>query len=349
MATCSEEFFRLFGLPLGDGRISTAEWGTFTHPDDRESMAGHLQRALRGDEPAAADYRIVTADGRTRWLSYIGRIERTARGERMVGVVMDVTARKLDEMALREAKAAAESTSLLKDEFLAMLSHELRTPLAAVLGYARLLQTQTMSAPMQRRAIQVIERNAQAQARLVDELLDMSRIAAGRVPIERRPGAPAAVLRAARAGVAPSAGVKRIDVHVAVADSVPMVLGDAARLRQVLSNLLTNAIKFTPSGGRIDAAVRTRDAQVEIAVADTGIGIAPAFLPFVFEPFRQAETKFDGAQSGLGLGLALSRKLVELHGGTIEATSAGLGCGATFHVRIPRAPLDGDPPSPTTS
>jgi PAS domain S-box-containing protein len=342
MAVCSEEFFRLFGLPYRDGRISTAEWGTFTHPDDRDAMATHLQRAIRGDEPAAADYRILAADGRTRWLSYVGQVERTAHGDRMVGVVMDVTARKLDEMALREAKAAAESTSLLKDEFLAMLSHELRTPLAAVLGYARLLQMGALSGPMQRRAIDVIERNAQAQARLVDELLDMSRIAAGRVPIERRPVAPAAVLREALEGVAPAADVKHIDVRLEVDADVPTVIGDAARLRQVLSNLVTNAIKFTPAGGHVTVTVGSRNADVEIDVIDSGIGIAPEFLPFVFEPFRQADTKFDGARSGLGLGLALSRKLIELHGGTIQASSDGLGRGATFSVRIPRPPQDAD-------
>jgi signal transduction histidine kinase len=217
-----------------------------------------------------------------------------------------------------------------------MLSHELRTPLAAVLGYARLLQMGALSGPMQRRAIEVIERNAQAQARLVDELLDMSRIAAGRVPIERRPVAPAAVLREALDGVAPAADGKHIDVRVEVSDDVPMVVGDAARLRQVLSNLATNAIKFTPAGGRVTVTARTVDGYVEIDVADTGVGIAPEFLPFVFEPFRQADTKFDGARSGLGLGLALSRRLIELHGGTIEAASAGLGRGATFSVRLPR-------------
>jgi signal transduction histidine kinase/integral membrane sensor domain MASE1 len=342
MATCSEEFFRLFALPYRDGGISTAEWGTFIHPDDRDAMAAHLQRVIRGQEPAAADYRIVAADGRTRWLSYVGRIERTAHGDRMLGVVMDVTARKRDEIALREAKAAAETTSLLKDEFLAMLSHELRTPLAAVLGYARLLQMGALSGATERRAIEVIERNAQAQARLVDELLDMSRIAAGRVPLERRPVAPAAVVREALDGVVPQADGKQIDVRIDVDDDVPMVAGDAARLRQVLSNLATNAIKFTPAGGRVTVTARGADGHVEIAIADTGIGIAPEFLPFVFEPFRQAETKFDGARSGLGLGLALSRRLIELHGGTIEAASAGLGCGATFSVRLPISEPDGD-------
>jgi PAS domain S-box-containing protein len=336
-ATCSEEFFRLFGLPYGDGRIATADWGALTHPDDREAMAAHLRCALRGEEPAAADYRIVTADGRTRWLSYVGRIERTPDGDRMVGVVMDVTARKRNELALQEAKAAAESTSLLKDEFLAMLSHELRTPLAAVLGYARLLQMGTLSGPMQQRAIEVIERNAQAQARLVDELLDMSRLAAGRAPIERRPVAPGSVLRDALEGVVLAAEAKRIGFRIEVDDDVPMVIGDPARLRQVLSNLVTNAIKFTPPGGGVTATVRPADACVEIAIADTGIGIAPEFLPFVFEPFRQADTKFDAARNGLGLGLALSRRLMELHGGTIEAASDGLGCGATFTVRIPRS------------
>jgi hypothetical protein len=150
----------------------------------------------------------------------------------------------------------------------------------------------------------IVERNAQAQARLVEELLDMSRIAADRVPIDPRPMAPAAVLRDAVDAIAPSAATNRIDVRLQVADDVADILGDAARLRQVFSNLLTNAIKFTPPGGRVDVSVSNCGEHVEVVVADTGIGIAPEFLPFVFEPFRQEEAKFDASKGGLGLGLA---------------------------------------------
>jgi PAS domain S-box-containing protein len=339
-AHCSEEFFRMFGLePRPDGRISTDEWGRFTHPDDLARMTAHLGAVLAGTEPAAADYRIVTVDGRTRWLSYAGRLQRTPAGERLLGTVLDITARKRDEIALRDAMAAAQSANRLKDDFLATLSHELRTPLTAILGYARLLRGGSVPPEMQRRAIDVIERNARAQADLVEELLDMSRVSAGKVLLETELVTVAAILQDAVDALRPSAESK--DVHIAVDASpdIPLVAADPARLRQVFTNLLGNAVKFTDRGGRITASVRSHGTHVAIAVSDTGVGIAADFLPFVFEPFRQADVRFDGGRGGLGLGLALSRQLVELHGGTIAAASGGPGLGATFTVRLPAAAI----------
>jgi PAS domain S-box-containing protein len=581
VAHCSAEFFRIFGLPAGDGAITSAAWGSFVHPDDRERMAAHLAAALEGTEPPAADYRINAADGSTRWLSYAGRIEKTAAGHRMLGTVVDisdrkrlegelrhhaaeverilesigegfvaldrefryvyvnraaeqmlghlrtdligripwdvfpaesirasrqqleaasaagetkrfevhvadwnrwyenrvypsaagvsiffadvtarveseaalresrdvlslamrggsmgawsrnlltnavwwsreleelfglepggfnrteagffefvheddrsavrhavdqavssrsdyivefrftngvdewrwmegrgrasygrdgtprtlygigidVTARKHAEMALREAKTAAESANQLKDQFLATLSHELRTPLNAILGYARMLQTDAIAPEKRQRAIDVIERNAVAQNQLVEDLLDMSRITTGKIRLDPAPVPVAAVLQEAIEGVKPAAEAKRIVLNVDFDPFAGTVTADATRLQQVFWNLLTNAVKFTNPGGCVVVSLRRDRGDVEVAVSDTGVGISPDFLPFVFEAFRQADARLARGHGGLGLGLAISKQLVELHGGTIRATSGGSGKGATFIVRLPQ-------------
>jgi PAS domain S-box-containing protein len=595
VAHCSAEFFRIFGLPAGDGVIASADWGSYVHPDDRQRMAAHLARAIEGHEPPAADYRINAADGSTRWLSYAGRIEKTAAGHRMVGTVadisdrkrleaelrhhaaeverilesigegfvaldrefryvyvnraaeqmlghsrtsligripwdvfpaegigafrqhleaavaagtterfevhvadwnrwyenrvypsatgvsiffadvtarvesetalresrnmlslamrggsmgawsrnlttnevwwsreleelfelepgglnrteggyfdfvhendrsalrravdraiedrsdyivefrfrntgdawrwmegrgravyaedgtprmlygigIDVTARKQAEMALREAKTAAEAANQLKDHFLATLSHELRTPLNAILGYAQMLQTQSIAPDKRQRAIEVIQRNAVAQNQLVEDLLDMSRITTGKLRLEPEPMPVAPVLQEAVEAVRPAADAKGITLELDVDPFAGSVTADATRLQQVFWNLLSNAVKFTSQHGHVVASLRRDGEHLEIAISDTGVGISPEFLPFVFEPFRQADARFDRAHGGLGLGLAISKQLVELHGGIVQVSSGGLGKGATFTVRLPRAGRTaasaGDTPTP---
>jgi CheY-like chemotaxis protein/two-component sensor histidine kinase len=211
----------------------------------------------------------------------------------------------------------------------------LRTPLNAILGYARLLQTHAIPPDKRQRAIDVIERNAVAQNQLVEDLLDMSRITTGNVRLDPEPVPVVTVLREAVEGIKPAADAKGIAVEVDFDPFAGTVRADTTRLLQVFSNLLSNAVKFTGDGGKVVAALRSLGAQVEIVVTDTGSGISPEFLPFVFEPFRQAESRFERGRGGLGLGLAISKQLVELHGGTIEAASAGIGRGATFTVRLP--------------
>ena len=335
IAQCSAEFFNLFGLAAEDGVMTGARWAGFVHPDDRERMATHLARALEGREPAAADYRIVTADGTTRWLSYAGQIQRTAAGDRLLGTVVDVTERKRSEIALRDAKLAAESANALKDQFLATLSHELRTPLNAILGYARMLQTNAIPPEKRQHAIDVIERNAVAQAQLVEDLLDMSRITTGKVRLDAIPVAAVTVLRNALEGIKPAADAKAITLTIDIDSSSALVRADTSRLQQVFWNLLTNAVKFTGDGGTVRVTLRQDGPNVEMSVSDSGAGISPEFLPFVFDAFRQADSRFDRAHGGLGLGLAITRQLVELHGGTIAASSPGIGRGATFTVTLP--------------
>jgi PAS domain S-box-containing protein len=336
IANCSAEFFAIFGLPPRDGVMEGAYWGQFVHPDDRDRMATHLARALEGREPAAADYRVVRTDGNVRWLTYAGQVQATADGTRMLGTVADITDRKRSEAALKEAKEAAESANQLKDQFLATLSHELRTPLNAILGYARMLQTNSIAPEKRPHAIDVIERNAVAQNQLIEDLLDISRITRGQVRLEPTPIPVAPILRDTIEGVRPAAEAKRLALDVDIDPFAGTVAADSARLQQVFWNLLTNAVKFTEAGGHVTASVRRSGNDLELSVRDTGVGISAEFLPFVFEPFRQADARLARGQGGLGLGLAIAKQLVELHGGTIHASSEGAGRGATFVVRLPR-------------
>jgi signal transduction histidine kinase len=245
----------------------------------------------------------------------------------------------------RVARAEAERVSRLKDEFLATLSHELRTPLNAVIGWAHMLSAGRLSHAKQGIAAGAILRNARAQAHLVEDLLDMSRIISGRLHMETADVDVRDVVRDALDVVRPTAEAKHIDMLLHVDDAAHLVRGDADRLQQVVWNLLSNAVKFTPAGGRVDVRVRTFGERVEISVSDTGIGIEPEFLPFVFERFRQADGSFTRGHGGLGLGLSIVRHLVELHGGTVEARSEGPGLGSTFLVRVPVAPVRADQPA----
>jgi signal transduction histidine kinase/CheY-like chemotaxis protein len=235
----------------------------------------------------------------------------------------------------QRAREEAEAANRMKDEFLATLSHELRTPLNAVLGWAVTLRTARLDAATSARALEAIERNARAQSQLIEDLLDISRIVSGKLRLEVRIMDPITVVEAAIEAMRPAAAVKELALVTDLDPRAGPVWGDPDRLQQVVWNLLSNAIKFTPKGGRIEVSLRQIDANVEIAVSDTGQGIAPALLPHVFERFRQADSSSTRSQGGLGIGLALVRHLVELHGGIVTAESAGVGRGATFRARLP--------------
>jgi PAS domain S-box-containing protein len=236
----------------------------------------------------------------------------------------------------RQARAEAERTSQLKDEFLATLSHELRTPLTAILGWAQVLRRGSRDRDDLERGLQTIERNARAQAQLIEDLLDMSSIASGKVQLEMQPLAPAALAAAAIESVRPAAEAKHIRIDKDFARMPGMVAGDANRLQQVLWNLLTNAIKFTPRGGAVRVGVRRDGDYIAISVHDSGIGIKPSFLDHVFERFRQADSTTTRQHGGLGLGLSIVKHLVEQHGGAISVASDGEGQGACFTLRLPR-------------
>jgi PAS domain S-box-containing protein len=250
-------------------------------------------------------------------------------------VMIEEFARRVS-IAIENARLFRQADELnrLKDEFLATVSHELRTPLAAVLGWARMLAAGQLDPNRTKQAVDAIERNAQAQAKIVDDILDVARGIAGNVKLEMLPLDLAAVAHSSIEAIAPTAAGKRVELDVHAAAPV-MVMGDQGRLRQVVWNLLSNAVKFTPAGGRVTVTVSADDRNAELQVADTGMGIPEGFLPFVFDKFRQADASFTRQHGGLGLGLAIARHLIELHGGSIEARSAGEGAGATFVVRLP--------------
>ncbi len=241
------------------------------------------------------------------------------------------------QLLVREqaARRQAEEANRIKDEFLATLSHELRTPLNAILGWAQMLRMTKLEEATASRAYATIERNARAQAQLISDLLDVSRIITGKLRLDQKPVDLAATVDAVLDTVRPAAEAKGIPITVHLAPAVSPVLGDPDRLQQVVWNLLSNAIKFTPIEGRVEVYLRQVEGNVEIAVSDTGSGILPAFLPFVFDRFRQAESTTTRSHGGLGLGLSIVRHLVELHGGTVAVESAGEGAGATFTVALP--------------
>jgi signal transduction histidine kinase/CheY-like chemotaxis protein len=239
------------------------------------------------------------------------------------------------DLLYREARQASQ----LKDEFLATVSHELRTPLNAILGWANMLRTRQLSDADTSRALETIERNARAQAQLIDDLLDVSRIITGNLRLDVRPVDPNAVIESAIQAVALAAAAKKVRIQKIIDTGLVSVSGDPVRLQQVVWNLLSNAIKFTPKEGRVQIRLERINSHVEITISDSGAGISPDFLPYVFDRFRQGDQKTTREHGGLGLGLAITRHLVELHGGSVRADSPGPGQGSTFTVALPVIPV----------
>ncbi|HEU4537252.1 MAG TPA: HAMP domain-containing sensor histidine kinase, partial [Polyangiaceae bacterium] len=255
---------------------------------------------------------------------------------------------RLFDVARRE-KQRAEEASRAKDEFLAVVSHELRTPLSVVLNWVQLLQRGEVPDGDEARAFEVIARNARSQAMLIEDILDVARITAGKFELRPGPVEPARVVEAALESVRPAAEAKQIRLETAFEAPGASLRADADRLQQVLWNLLSNAIKFTPKGGKVVVGLRHVGAELEVVVSDTGRGIEPEFLPHVFERFRQADGGSARAHGGLGLGLAIVKHIVELHGGAVGVESGGNGRGATFRVRLPHGrglPCVGARPGP---
>jgi PAS domain S-box-containing protein len=250
-------------------------------------------------------------------------------------VLMHMRQRNQYEDEILEAKRAAEESTRAKDEFMAMVSHELRTPLTAILGWARMLRTGNLDEATAARALGAIERNAESQNQLIGDLLDFSRIISGKIRLDVGRVELASVVESAIDVVSPAADAKGLRLQAVLDPKAGPVSGDPERLQQVMWNLLSNAVKFTPKGGRIQIRLARINSSVEITVSDTGQGISAEFLPYVFDRFRQADSGTTRRQSGLGLGMAITKHLVELHGGTIRAESPGEGQGTTFVLRLP--------------
>jgi PAS domain S-box-containing protein len=328
------------------------EW-RFVFADDVDAVALVTNRQREGVEvQGVTRNRNYTREGSILYCEWYNSVLHDERGKlvSVLSLVLDVTARQSAEeeraaslVRERDARKHAEEADRLKDEFLATLSHELRTPLTSILGWASMIRNGEVEGSNASRAIETIERNARSQARLIDDLLDVSRIITGNLRLDLHPLNLAPIVEAALDALRPTADVKGMKLQTHFEPGQCLVKGDPHRLRQVIWNLLSNAIKFTPRHGSVSIDLTCVESTARLSVSDTGDGISPEFLPYVFDRFRQAEGSISRKQGGLGLGLAVARHLVELHGGTIRAESAGIGEGAVFTVDLPLAQERRDP------
>jgi len=329
--TANQRTRLIFGLPPN---VNLELFLELIHPEDRKRVDEAIARAIdpRSDGNYEIEYRIVRQDGAIRWVKEKGKVSFNGQYPdrvpvRFVGTVIDITDEKRAEEELRQAVRA-------KDEFLATLSHELRTPLTAIHGWASLLHTGKVKPSEVTKAYEVIERNVKAQTQLVDDLLNVSRIILGKVKLAPKWLDPILIIGAAVESIRPAAVAKGLNVHTQ-SDGPGLIFADPDRLQQVIYNLLSNALKFTDKGGEININFGRVGDKFQINVQDTGEGISPDFLPFVFDQFRQADASTTRKHGGLGLGLNIVRHITELHGGTVFAHSEGKGKGTTMTVELP--------------
>ncbi len=316
-----------------------------TLPEDFNEVLTNIDEIKHSRKVKIFDTERKHSDGRHLFLEVVMSPINDEQGE-VIGIstiARDMTERKrtAEKLLYREqaARRQAEQANRLKDEFLTTVSHELRTPLNAILGWSQILQTHNLDASETNKALDTITRSARAQNRLIDDLLDVSRIITGKLRLDIRavdlPGVISAAVDAAR----PAAEAKNLRLQTLIDPQAELILGDPDRLQQVVWNLLSNAVKFTPKEGRVQIRLERINSHVEIVISDTGKGIEPEFLPNVFDRFRQSDGSMTRRHGGLGLGLAIVRQLVELHGGTVSVSSAGEGQGATFTVTLPLLPV----------
>jgi PAS domain S-box-containing protein len=349
----SESAERLFGWKVEEVIGKHVNDWHFVFDEDADAVAQLTHRQRIGVELLGLQRnRNYTKEGSVLYCEWYNSVlhDDSGRLVSVLSLVLDVTARKLAEeeraallVRERDARKEAEEADRLKDEFLATLSHELRTPLTSILGWALMIRNRDIEEENIDRAIETIERNARSQARLIDDLLDVSRIITGNLRLDVRPIDMAPILESAHDALRPTAEAKGVTVKTEFDPDCCLVKGDPNRLRQVIWNLLLNAIKFTPRGGNVSVRLEGVGSSARLTVRDTGEGITPEFLPYVFHRFRQAEGSISRRQGGLGLGLAVVRHLVELHGGSVSAESEGPGRGATFTVELPLAKERRDP------
>jgi PAS domain S-box-containing protein len=318
------------------GSHTGTSWVELWQGTDREAARAAVRAAAAGHTGAFVGS-LPMLEGTPKWWDVLVTPIAGSRGtlQKLLAVSRDVTERK--ELLERErgARAEAERMSGLKDEFLATLSHELRTPLGAILGWSQVIRARRLQGAELERAVDVIERNARAQKRLIEDLLDMSRITSGQIRLDVQPVEPATIAEAALDSARPAAEAKGIRLEKLLDPHAGPISGDPARLQQIVWNLLSNAIKFTPKDGKVQVILERVNSHIELSVADSGIGIDPAFLPQLFDRFRQADASTTRRHGGLGIGLAIAKHLAELHGGTIHVQSDGEGRGATFTLQLP--------------
>ena len=349
----NEAFLRMIGYSREEALSGNFTWRSLTPPESLErSEAARAELRMRGT-CAPFEKQYLRKDGSRVWVMMAAAAIMDGEDQWMC-FVLDISDRKhatLEREAAfqreHQARTHAEEATRLKDEFLANLSHELRTPMNAIIGWTHLLRSGRLEESQRQRALESIDRGARSQAKLIEDLLDVSRIVSGKLNLNMQPVDLAAVIDAALESQRPAAQVKGLTLEKSAAPAELVVMGDAGRLQQVFLNILTNAVKFTPSGGRIEVTIARKGGDAQVAVTDTGEGIAPAFLPYVFDRFRQADGTSTRSHTGLGLGLAIVRHVVDLHGGIVRVASPGEGQGATFTVTIPLATtVDGRPRKP---
>jgi len=303
------------------------------HPDDRGMTEREYNNLTTGEPTRFMENRLRTKDGSYRWVAW--SYFPVPEDGLAFGVGRDTTElRQMQEVVRLRADELAHANRV-KDEFLATMSHELRTPLTSILGWARLLGSNRLSEKEKERAVQVIQRNAEAQSKLIEDLLDVSRIITGKLRIEPQPVSFAALTESTINSFGPAIDAKELQLDKTIDPAAGPILGDPSRLQQIVANLLSNAIKFTPSGGRIEVRLERYNSHVRLEIRDTGVGIPPEHLPHIFERFRQVDSSNVRAHSGLGLGLAIVDYLVRQQAGTVWAESDGVGKGATFTVEFP--------------
>jgi PAS domain S-box-containing protein len=338
----NENWLKYSGLDLAD--LVGWEWIKLLHVEDFNKSFNHWKQCVNTGEPFRTEERLKQADGDYRWhvTHAVPTHDMAGRIWMWVGFCMDIHEIKtgveearqlvLEERGMRKE---AERINHSKDEFFSMLSHELRNPLNAILGWSQLILQGNMNGEAVRKGIETIERNARMQNKLVEDLFEMSRIASGKLALELARVDLASIAEAIVQSALPVAETKQVRLRKVIDGEINLVLGDNDRLQQVMWNLLSNAIKFTPAGGEVEILVRRVASRAEIRIKDSGIGIKPEFLPYVFDRFRQADSPSGRQHLGLGLGLAIVKELVLLHRGTVEAESEGEGKGSTFIVSIP--------------
>lgn len=303
------------------------------HPEDRSSTLREYENLRAGQAVSFMENRLRGKDGTYRWVAW--SYFPVPEDGLAFGVGRDTTEiRRLDEV-LRLRAQELEDANRVKDEFLATMSHELRTPLTSILGWSRLLDSNKLGEKEKERAVHIIQRNAEAQSKLIEDLLDVSRIITGKLRIEVQPVSFASIVDSVVNSLRPAVDAKQLELNTSIDPAAGPILGDPARLQQIVTNLLSNAIKFTPNGGRIEVTLERYDSQVRLRVKDTGVGIAAEHLPHIFERFRQVDSSNVRAHGGLGLGLAIVDYLVRQQEGTVSAESEGVGKGAIFTVEFP--------------
>jgi signal transduction histidine kinase/ActR/RegA family two-component response regulator len=307
------------------------------HPDDVQETIHRWKQSVETGKDFQMEHRFFRSDGGHRWHLSRARAMRDADGNvvRWIGSNTDIHDQKLVQQELLRAKERADQANLSKDEFLAVVSHELRTPLTSILGWALVLQDGKLDDRGNAAAVSAIDRNAKVQARLIEDLLDVARMVTGKLALKVSDVEISKVIAASIASVKPAADAKQITIERIIEDGLPTISADSVRLEQVFWNLLSNAIKFSSPESKIEIRAFLLGPDIRVIVTDTGRGIDPAFLPYVFERFRQADSTTTRQHGGLGLGLTIVRYLVEAHGGAVTVASKGIGQGTRFGVSLP--------------